>query len=91
MFNDRPKCRRPGSPSLTRGDSRLLRAKAWSLFLYKTDSGRLPEEGPRRPSLDLGHGEAATGKGASLRDFQRLEILEINLWVLHVFFSVLTT
>ena len=54
-----------------------LRAPAWA--------------GPWRPPLDLGHGEEATGRGTSLRDFQRLEILEINLWVLHVCFSALTT
>lgn len=52
MFNDRPKCRCPGSPSLTRGDSRLLRAKAWSLFplqnwLRAPAWGRPPETFPR--------------------------------------------
>ena len=29
--------------------------------------------------------------GTSLRDFQRQEILEINLWASHMVFSVLTT
>lgn len=89
MCKDRPKYRSRGAPNPTLQDSPLLGAKTRSLSFRKSAQDSCLGKAPS-PFLDLGRGEAALGRRTSLRDFQRQEILEINLWVLHMFFSVLT-
>lgn len=47
MFNDRPKCRSPGSPSPDPAGQLFTGSEGMEPFLYKTGSGPMPEEGPR--------------------------------------------